>query len=71
MNSEALKCPRCHIAMEAKMIETRVTALERRFKVDLIAFVCPVCGFEAGTPETAGELQRAIEGHLMKQVCTD
>ena len=53
-------CPRGHGPMELKRLQKEKTfkGVDIRYRVE--AFVCPECGLEAGTVETAGGSQRAI-----------
>lgn len=55
-----LNCPRGHGAMEHKKLEKQKTFRGVDIEYRVAAFVCPECGLEAGTVQSAGEVQRAI-----------
>lgn len=57
---KAINCPKGHGPMEQKKIKQKKTfkGVDIEFMADV--FVCPECGLEAGTIESAGEVQRAI-----------
>lgn len=57
---KAPNCPRGHGPMELRNIEKPMTFKGVEIRVAARAFVCPTCGLEAGTVETAAELQLAI-----------
>ncbi len=55
-----MDCPKCQGVMEEKKIEKTVPF--KGIEVNIIedAFACPICGFSAGTIESAAKIQRAI-----------
>ena len=70
MGSEmkTLLCPGCHQKLVLKKIEKQT-----RFRGVLViyeaeVYVCPVCGLEAGTIESAGAVQRAIADAYRRQM---
>lgn len=56
----ALNCPKGHGAMDLKVVSKEMTFKGVDIAVDAEAFVCPQCGLEAGTLQTAGAMQLAI-----------
>ncbi len=57
---KTLSCPRGHGGIVRKTIKKALTFKGVDIEVDADAYVCPVCGIEAGTMQTAGALQLAI-----------
>jgi len=55
-----LNCPKGHGVMELKPVRKEITFKGVDLAVDAESFICPKCGLEAGTVETAGALQLAI-----------
>jgi putative zinc finger/helix-turn-helix YgiT family protein len=57
---KTMGCPRGHGPMAQKKLHKEKTfrGVDVRYVTD--AFVCPVCGLEAGTVQTAGDVQRTI-----------
>jgi putative zinc finger/helix-turn-helix YgiT family protein len=55
-----LNCPKGHGPMEQKPINKRKTFKGVDIEYVADAFVCPECGLEAGTVQSAGAVQRAI-----------
>jgi len=57
---KALRCPKGHGIMELKKMEKTTTfkGVDVSFEAD--AYVCPQCGLEAGTVQSAGAVQRTI-----------
>ncbi len=55
-----LHCPKGHGPVEPKTLRKDITFRGVDLSVEEDAFVCPVCGLEAGTIETGGQLQRRI-----------
>jgi hypothetical protein len=55
-----LDCPKGHGPMEQKQIKKQKTF--RGVDIEYVAdvFICPECGLEAGTVQSAGKVQRAI-----------
>lgn len=55
-----LSCPKCSNRMELKELQKQKTF--RGIDIDYAckAYVCAKCGMEAGTVQTAGEVQRAV-----------
>lgn len=56
----ALNCPKGHGAMDLKVVNKAMTFKGVDITVNAEAFVCPRCGLEAGTLQTAGAMQLAI-----------
>ncbi len=56
----ALNCPKGHGPMEQQKVtkETTFRGVEIDYKANV--FLCPECGLEAGTIETAGAIQKEI-----------
>lgn len=65
---KAINCPKGHGPMEQKKIKQKKTfkGVDIEFMADV--FVCPECGLEAGTIESAGEVQRAIADAYREKV---
>ncbi len=57
---KTLNCPKGHGPMEQKKTTKRKTFKGVEIEYASDAFVCPECGLEAGTVQTAGDVQRAI-----------
>ena len=57
---KTMHCPRDHGPMELKKLHKEKTFKGVNINYMAEAFVCPVCGLEAGTVQTAGGVQRAI-----------
>lgn len=55
-----MDCPNGHGLMEFGTMEKELTFRGLVIKVDADSFICPECGLEAGTPETAGKLQQDL-----------
>ena len=55
-----LSCPRGHGPMEQKTVKKEMTFKGIDIAVEADVYLCSECGLEAGTPQTAGVLQRAI-----------
>ncbi len=55
-----VQCPQGHGPMGAKRQKKRVVFKDVDLVVEADELVCGVCGFAAGTIESAGELQRAL-----------
>lgn len=55
-----LNCPKGHGVMDLKAVEKEMTFKGVDITVEADAFVCPECGLEAGTLQTAGVMQLAI-----------
>ena len=53
-------CPKGHDPMEAKKLKKKMTFKDVDLVVEVDTFVCETCGFEAGTVESAGAVQRNI-----------
>jgi len=60
-------CPKGHGIMELKKMEKTTTfkGVDVSFEAD--AYVCPQCGLEAGTVQSAGAVQRAIADAYRKK----
>jgi len=65
---KAINCPKGHGPMEQKKIKQKKTF--KGVDIELMAdvFVCQECGLEAGTIESAGEVQRAIADAYREKV---
>jgi len=65
---KAINCPKGHGPMEQKKIKQKKTfkGVDIEFMADVL--VCPECGLEAGTIESAGEVQRAIADAYREKV---
>ncbi|MBW2580460.1 MAG: DUF4065 domain-containing protein [Deltaproteobacteria bacterium] len=57
---EAINCPKGHGSMKLRKTEKAITfkGVDVSFEAD--AYVCPQCGLEAGTVQSAGAVQKAI-----------
>lgn len=55
-----LNCPKGHGAMELTPVTKEITFKGVDLAVDTESYICPKCGLEAGTTETAGALQLTI-----------
>ncbi len=55
-----LNCPKGHGIMELNKVKKEMTFKGVDIAVDADAFICPECGLEAGTLQTAGALQLSI-----------
>ena len=55
-----IHCPRGHGLMEPRKLQKEKTFKSVDINYTVEAFVCPLCGLEAGTVLTAGGVQRAI-----------
>ncbi len=53
-------CPKGHGTMELKPVRKEITFKGVDLAVDADSYICPECGIEAGTVETAGALQLSI-----------
>jgi putative zinc finger/helix-turn-helix YgiT family protein len=57
---KAPRCPRGHGKMELRKTEKTTTFRGVDVSFEAEAYVCPQCGLEAGTVQSAGAIQRAI-----------
>ena len=57
---EIPSCPKGHGIMELKKMEKATTFRGVNVSFEADAYVCPQCGLEAGTVQSAGAVQRAI-----------
>jgi hypothetical protein len=55
-----LDCPKGHGPMEQKQLKKQKTFRGVDIEYVADAFICPECGIEAGTVQSAGKVQRAI-----------
>jgi len=55
-----LNCPKGHGAMGSKTIQKEITFKGVDLAIEIDAYICPVCGLEAGTVATAGDTQRRL-----------
>lgn len=65
---KAINCPKGHGPMEQKKIKQKKTFKGVDIEFMANVFVCPECGLEAGTIESAGEVQRAIADAYREKV---
>ncbi len=65
---KGLNCPRGHGDMLLKRIEKTATFKGVDLSFEAQAYVCPVCGLEAGTSETAGAIQRVMADAYRKKL---
>jgi putative zinc finger/helix-turn-helix YgiT family protein len=65
---KALRCPKGHGSMKLKKTRKAMTfrGVDVAFEAD--AYVCPQCGLEAGTVQSAGAIQRAIADAYRKKM---
>lgn len=63
-----MNCPRGHGNMSLENIEKTVIFRGVEVFLEAETYVCPVCGIEAGRPETAGAIQRAVADAYRKKV---
>ena len=64
----AVRCPKGHGIMDLKKIEKATTFRGVDVSFEAEAYVCPQCGFEAGTVQSAGAVQRAIADAYRKKM---
>ena len=57
---ETIQCPKGHGPMKPKQLKKQMTFRGVDIEYVADAFVCPECGLEAGTVQSAGKVQRAI-----------
>jgi len=65
---ENLKCPSCSTQMELKNLWKEKTLKGVDIEYTTEAYVCPECGLEAGTVDSAGKAQRAIADAYREKV---
>ena len=65
---ENLKCPSCSAQMELKNLWKEKTLKGVDIEYPTEAHVCPECGLEAGTVDSAGKAQRAIADAYREKV---
>lgn len=53
-----MNCPNCKTQTDYKHLTKEV---EDGIKITSSVFVCPQCGIEVGTQETAGQVQKKLE----------
>ena len=65
---KSLICPGCHSKLILRNLkkETRFRGVHIVYEAEV--YVCPVCGLEAGTVESAGAVQRAIADAFREQM---
>lgn len=65
---KTLLCPGCHKKLVLRKLkkETRFRGIFIIYEAEV--YVCPACGLEAGTVETAGAVQKAISDTYRKQM---
>jgi hypothetical protein len=64
---KVLRCPKGHGNMELKQMEKATTFRGVDVSFETEAYVCPQCGLEAGTVQSAGAAQRAIADAYRKK----
>lgn len=57
---KSLNCPKGHGPMGLNTVEKKMTFKGVDIAVEVEVYTCPECGLEAGTVQSAGEVQRAI-----------
>jgi hypothetical protein len=57
---KTINCPKGHGPMEQKTAKKQKTFRGVDIEYVADAFICPECGLEAGTVQSAGKVQRAI-----------
>ena len=65
---EALNCPKGHGPMAHKKIRKQKTFKGVDIEYSADAFVCSECGLEAGTVQSAGNIQRSIADAYRKKI---
>ena len=63
----ALNCPKGHGPMAQKKMKKQKTFRGVDIEYCADAFICPECGLEAGTAQSAGDVQRAIADAYRKK----
>jgi hypothetical protein len=64
-----IHCPKGHGPMELKELHKEKTFKGVDISYTAEAFVCPICGLEAGTVEIAGAVQCAIADGYREKLC--
>jgi len=64
----ALNCPKGHGPMAQKKMKKQKTFKGVDIEYSTDAFICPECGLEAGTVQSAGDVQRAIADAYRKRI---
>ena len=65
---KAMNCPRGHGSMSLTKLNKTVSFKGVDVSLEAQEYVCAECGLEAGTPETAGAIQRAIADEYRKKM---
>ena len=65
---QEMKCPNCSAPLELKALHKQKTYKGVDIQYPIQTYVCPDCGFEAGTVENAGNTQRAIADAYREKV---
>ena len=65
---EIPNCPKGHGNMEMKEMVKATTFRGVDVSFEVQAYVCPQCGLEAGTVQSAGAVQRAIADAYRKEM---
>jgi len=66
---KSLNCPKGHGSIGLKTMIKDITFKGVNLTIETEAFVCPVCGLEAGTATTAGKAQQRIaDAYRKKQI---
>lgn len=66
---KTIDCPVGHGPMALKKLHKETTFKGVDIVYEAECFVCPLCGLEAGTVQTAGAVQRAIVEGYREKVC--
>ena len=65
---KTLFCPGCHKKLVLRKLQKETHFRGIRIIYEAQVYVCPACGLEAGTIESAGAVQRAIADSYRKQM---
>jgi putative zinc finger/helix-turn-helix YgiT family protein len=65
---KALNCPRGHDQMKLQKITKTVTFRGMEIPCQVEAYICPECGMEAGTVNSAGAIQQELADVFRKRV---
>jgi hypothetical protein len=65
---KVVNCPKGHGIMELKKMEKAMTFRGVDLSFETEAYVCPQCGLETGTVQSAGAAQRAIVDAYQKEM---
>jgi putative zinc finger/helix-turn-helix YgiT family protein len=65
---KALSCPRGHHQMKLQKLSKTISFRGMEIPCTVEAYICPVCGLEAGTAKSAGANQQELADAFRKQV---